>query len=403
MTIAELASAIGVGNEEVAERLRYLHSCGHISLGKFYGIARFEFSESVRVPYNAREFLFDGGFLVGVTPSGRKYFETLEHESAIGAARDDAGNEPKSKAADDRRFARIAIEEARKSSAEEDGRIHPKVGAVVVKDSHVLAKAHRGQFPSCHAEYVALERILVDVPVSGATVYTTLEPCTTRNHPKIPCADRLVERRVARVVIGMLDPNPQISGRGQRALRKGKITTDLFPSDLMDEVEELNREFIRDYESAADGPRRWQPAELERLKALEAKDAPRTLTPDQRLMLAESLRPYAGTSLLIVELEDEEAVAFARQIRDALQTAGWNIRTIRMAMPASPPRGVTTILPESGRASAAVDALMSTFLKSKVVLFGERSGLLAQTLRIVLPQMHENATGPLLFVGRKPA
>ena len=49
-------------------------------------------------------------------------------------------------ASDDRKFARLAIEEARKS-APEDGRVHPKVGVVVVKDGRVLATAHRGEFP----------------------------------------------------------------------------------------------------------------------------------------------------------------------------------------------------------------------------------------------------------------
>ena len=152
-----------------------------------------------------------------------------------------------------RRFCQLAIDEARKSAPEADGRVHPNVGAVIVRDGRVLAVAHRGEFPGCHAEYVALERKLVDVPVSGATVYTTLEPCTTRTHPKIPCADRLVERRVERVVIGMLDPDPRISGKGQRTLRRGRIGTDFFPADLMDQVEELNRDFIRTHEQEAGG------------------------------------------------------------------------------------------------------------------------------------------------------
>jgi pyrimidine deaminase RibD-like protein len=150
--------------------------------------------------------------------------------------------------ADDLKFARMAIEEARMSVAEADGRIHPKVGAVVVKDGRVLSTAHRGESSGCHAEFIALEKKLDDALVTGATVYTTLEPCTTRKHPKVPCASRLVERRVERVVIGMLDPNPEITGKGQRALRRGRITTDFFHSELMAEVEELNREFTRMYE-----------------------------------------------------------------------------------------------------------------------------------------------------------
>ena len=63
--------------------------------------------------------------------------------------------------------------------------------------------AHRGESPKSHAEYIALDDKLSDDLVAGATVYTTLEPCTTRKRPKIPCARRLIDRKVARVVIGM--------------------------------------------------------------------------------------------------------------------------------------------------------------------------------------------------------
>ena len=148
----------------------------------------------------------------------------------------------------DRRFAAMAVEEALKS-VPEDERPHPKVGAVVVKDGKVLTKAHRGENPKpkSHAEYIALEEKLPDDLVAGATVYTTLEPCTTRKHPKIPCAQRLIDRRVACVVIGMLDPNPDISGKGWQLLREAGIEIRVFDHDLMQLCEEMNREFIRVY------------------------------------------------------------------------------------------------------------------------------------------------------------
>lgn len=146
---------------------------------------------------------------------------------------------------EDRRFALMAIDEARKSIPEGDNKPHPKVGAVVVKNGKVLSTAHRGEVPGNHAEFTVLERNLPDAAVAGATVYTTLEPCTTRNSPKIPCVDRLIDRRVARVVIGILDPDERITGKGQRKLSNAGIETSLFPHDLAMEVEELNREFTR--------------------------------------------------------------------------------------------------------------------------------------------------------------
>src|ERR1700688_1807700 len=108
---------------------------------------------------------------------------------------------------DERGFMKMAIEQARQS-VHEDTRAHPRVGAVVVKEGKVVAVAHRGEHSGSHAEFVALEKKLSEDTIAGATLYTTLEPCTTRSHPKIPCAERIKERRIARVVVGMLDPNP---------------------------------------------------------------------------------------------------------------------------------------------------------------------------------------------------
>jgi len=172
----------------------------------------------------------------------------LDDSAAYGSATDKLLQQmasPSPKEVDDREFARMAILEARKSVSENDDRVHPKVGAVVVKDGRVLSAAHGGEQPGNHAEFVALDKKLTDEAVAGATVYTTLEPCTTRNKPKIPCTERLIDRKVARVVIGMLDPDDRISGKGVRKLRQAGIATVLFPHDLAMEVEELNREFIR--------------------------------------------------------------------------------------------------------------------------------------------------------------
>lgn len=154
----------------------------------------------------------------------------------------------------DRVFARMAIEEARKSK-HEDARPHPMVGAVVVRHGKVLGTAHRGELGlGEHGEYTLLEKKLGSETLVDATVYVTLEPCTTRNHPKLCCAARLLERRVGRVVIGMVDPDPRISGRGITMLRSGRVEIAHFPEDLAAEVEELNRHWVRGIRGQGDAP-----------------------------------------------------------------------------------------------------------------------------------------------------
>lgn len=196
---------------------------------------------------------------------------------------------------DDVRFMTIAIDQARASKGE-DQRTHPRVGVVVVRDGQILASAYRGELAGGeHAEFTALERKLCDSALVGATVYTTLEPCTTRNHPKVACAHRLLERRVSRVVIGMLDPNPHICGRGIWLLRDARVVTDFFPDTLMSEVEELNRDFTRFHRP----PARFESSQATSANAKLLDDPPPS---ESALMRAEP--ETKGESELLIAMVD---------------------------------------------------------------------------------------------------
>jgi len=93
---------------------------------------------------------------------------------------------------------------------------NPWVGAVVVSGGRAYGGATEPP-GGPHAEVVALDA--AGTAARGATLYTTLEPCVHQGRTP-PCTTAIVEAGVARVVVGVLDPDPQVAGRGVEELRR---------------------------------------------------------------------------------------------------------------------------------------------------------------------------------------
>lgn len=124
----------------------------------------------------------------------------------------------------DEHFMRLAIAEAHKSIPSENAFC---VGCVVVHDGQVLATGFSRELPgNTHAEQVALHKLEFDAP--GATVYTTMEPCSVRVSGNTPCVQSCLRAHISRVVIGVMEPKNFVVCEGVSLLRDSGVDVELL-------------------------------------------------------------------------------------------------------------------------------------------------------------------------------
>jgi diaminohydroxyphosphoribosylaminopyrimidine deaminase/5-amino-6-(5-phosphoribosylamino)uracil reductase len=141
----------------------------------------------------------------------------------------------------DRQAMTAALEQARKGMFTTTP--NPRVGCILMKDGIIIGRGYTQPPGGNHAEIQALEdaRAQGHDP-KGATAYVTLEPCSHFGRTP-PCANRLVQEGIARVVSAMTDPNPQVAGKGLAILEAAGIAVD--NGLLQDEAYEVNIGFFQ--------------------------------------------------------------------------------------------------------------------------------------------------------------
>jgi diaminohydroxyphosphoribosylaminopyrimidine deaminase/5-amino-6-(5-phosphoribosylamino)uracil reductase len=116
---------------------------------------------------------------------------------------------------------------------------NPLVGAVIVKNNKIIGQGYHECYGSLHAERNALASITDSA--EGASMYVSLEPCCHYGKTP-PCTDAIIESGIKRVFVGVLDPNPMVSGKGVAILRQNGI--EVVTGILSDDCHKQNEVFF---------------------------------------------------------------------------------------------------------------------------------------------------------------
>ena len=120
---------------------------------------------------------------------------------------------------------------------------NPLVGCVIVKDDKIISEGYHQKFGGEHAEIRAINTALTKkISLKGAKIYVNLEPCSHFGKTP-PCVDQIIEHKFKKVLIGIKDPNPAVSGKSIRKLRKNGIN--VVTGILKKQCRELNKFFLK--------------------------------------------------------------------------------------------------------------------------------------------------------------
>ena len=117
---------------------------------------------------------------------------------------------------------------------------NPMVGAMIVNHGKIVSEAYHRRAGEPHAEIVALHR--AGPRARGGVLYVTLEPCCHTNKRTPPCVPLLIQSGVKRVCVAMIDPNPQVKGRGIQALKRAQLEVSV--GVLEKEATQLNEMYV---------------------------------------------------------------------------------------------------------------------------------------------------------------
>ena len=118
---------------------------------------------------------------------------------------------------------------------------NPMVGAVLVHQGRIIGEGWHQKYGAHHAEVIAVNNVENKELLKEATLYVTLEPCSHFGKTP-PCADLIVQMQIPRVVVGNIDPNEQVNGRGVRKLQEAGI--EVITGFMSEQCRWLNRRFF---------------------------------------------------------------------------------------------------------------------------------------------------------------